>query len=283
RRAGGKEAGICLAVLVAVAAAWTVPFAVVAPHGVWSSLWGQADRPLQIESLGASLLLAAHQLWALPLTEVPSHGSDNLVGHTPHLLASLQSVGAAALLVGVWIGFARGPAERDRLLRYAAAAVCAFVALNKVLSPQYLIWLIALVPLVAGRRGALAASLYVAAAVLTQLWFPRHYIALVYGLDPRASWFVVARDLVLVALLVTLVTKPHVQLFTAAYRGRFDPTRPRLGYLGDPGTCTNVAGATGSTLRYSFVAPAATRLVVEVESCGAGTSVPPYTLQVGDA
>ena len=84
-------------------------------------------------------------------------------------------------------------------------------------------------------------------------------------------------------MVVTLVTKAHVQLFTAAYRGRFDPTRPRLGYLGDPGTCTNVAGATGSTLRYSFVAPASTRLVVEVESCGAGTSVPPYTLQVGDA
>jgi hypothetical protein len=370
RRAGRREAGVCLAVLAVVAAVWTVPFAVVAPHGVWSSLWGQADRPLQIESLSASLLLAAHQLWSLPLTEVPSHGSDNLVGHAPHLLASLQSLGAVALLAGIWFGFARGPADRDRLLRYAAASVCAFVALNKVLSPQYLIWLIALVPLVAGRRGAIAAMLFVSAAVLTQLWFPRHYIALVYGLDPRASWFVVARDLVLVALLVTLVwpagrslrsgialaagvagaaaaaagmaaastpvaasptrsglltetgkasscarpktapsatpgtvaydtaefpeigarprcvvvtlvTRPHVQLFTAAYRGTFDETRPRLAYLGDPGTCTNVAGATGATLRYSFFAPARTRLVVEVESCGGGASVPPYTLEVG--
>jgi glycosyl transferase family 87 len=371
RRAGRREAGVCLAVLAAVAAVWTVPFAIAAPHGVWSSLWGQADRPLQIESLSASLLLAAHQLWALQLTEVPSHGSDNLVGHAPHLLASLQSIGAAALLAGIWVGFARGAADRDRLLRYAAAAVCAFVALNKVLSPQYLIWLIALVPLVAGRRGAVAAGLFVTAAVLTQLWFPRHYIALVYGFDPRASWFVVARDLVLAALLVTLVwpsgrrlrsgialaaglgaaaaaaagmaaasspvaasptrsglltetgtasscarpktapnatpgsvaydtaafpgtgarsrcvvvtlaTKPHVQLFTAAYRIGFDETRPRLDYLGDPGTCTNVAGATGPTLRYSFVVPARTRLVVEVESCGGGTSVPPYTLDVGD-
>jgi hypothetical protein len=84
-------------------------------------------------------------------------------------------------------------------------------------------------------------------------------------------------------VVVTLVTKPHVQLFTAAYRGRFDPAQPRVGYLGDPGTCTNIAGATGATLRYSFVAPASTRLVVDVESCGAGTAVSPYTLQVGDA
>ena len=74
-----------------------------------------------------------------------------------------------------------------------------------MLSPQYLIWLFALVPLVRGRRGVVAGALFVAAMVLTQLWFPRHYIALVYGLDPRASWFVVARDIVLVALLLTLL------------------------------------------------------------------------------
>jgi hypothetical protein len=83
-------------------------------------------------------------------------------------------------------------------------------------------------------------------------------------------------------VVVTLATRPHVQLFTAAYRDGFDETRPRAAYLGDPGTCTNVAGATGPTLRYSFVVPARSRVVVEVESCGGGASVPPYTLEVGD-
>jgi len=204
RRAGRREAVICATVFLAAGAAAVLPFAVAAPHGVWASLSGQAERPLQIESLGASLLLAAHQLWSLPLVEAASHGSDNLVGHTPHALATAQSAAGAAALIAVWIGFARGPADRDRLLRYAAAAVCAFVALDKVLSPQYLIWLIALVPLVRGRRGAAASSLFLAALVLTQLWFPHRYIDLVYGFDPRASWLVLARDLVLVALLITL-------------------------------------------------------------------------------
>jgi hypothetical protein len=74
-----------------------------------------------------------------------------------------------------------------------------------VLSPQYLIWLIPLIPLVRGRRGLAAAGLFVAALVLTQLWFPSRYIELVYGLDPRASWLVLARDALLVALLLALV------------------------------------------------------------------------------
>ena len=76
---------------------------------------------------------------------------------------------------------------RERLVRYSAAAVCAFIAFSKVLSPQYLIWLIPLIPLIRGRRGAAAAALFVATLVLTQLWFPSRYIDLVYGLDPRAS------------------------------------------------------------------------------------------------
>lgn len=204
RRYGRREALACAAALLGVAAAVVAPFAALAPHGVWASVSGQAERPLQIESLGASFLLAAHQLWSLPLVEAASHGSDNLVGAAPHALATAQSAAGIVVMLALWVGFARGPADRDRLLRYAAASVCAFVALDKVLSPQYLIWLMALVPLVRGRRGAVAAALFVAALVLTQLWFPHRYIDLVYGFDPRASWLVLARDLTLLALLITL-------------------------------------------------------------------------------
>ena len=56
---------------------------------------------------------------------------------------------------------ARGAPARDpeRLIRYSAAAVVAFVAFDKVLSPQFIIWLIPLVPLVGGRRGLVASAL----------------------------------------------------------------------------------------------------------------------------
>jgi hypothetical protein len=108
----------------------------------------------------------------------------------------------SAALVGLWVAFARGPATPKRFARYAAASVCAFVALGKVLSPQFLIWLIPFVPLVRGRRGLAATGVLTAALVLTQVWFPQRYFD--YALEGRLAGVVLARDLVLVALLAVL-------------------------------------------------------------------------------
>jgi len=102
----------------------------------------------------------------------------------------------------LWAGFARGPATPVRLARYAAACTCAFVAFDKVLSPQYLLWLIPLVALVRGRRGYAATAVLAAAAVLTQVWFPERYFD--YALHFRLAGVVLARDLLLVALVAVL-------------------------------------------------------------------------------
>lgn len=204
RRHSRREALLGGAGFLAVALACFTPFLVLSPHGVWTSLVGQASRPLQIESLGAALLLTAHQVGGLALTMGVSHGSNNLVGSVPHTLALGQAVLQPLALVALWIGFARGPADRERLVRTCAACVCAFVAFGKVLSPQYLVWLLPLVPLLRGRRGAIAGTLLVLSMLLTQLWFPYRYLDLVYRFDARASWLVLARDLALLALLATL-------------------------------------------------------------------------------
>ncbi len=172
-----------------------LPFAVLSPGGFWSSVHGQAARPLQIESLAASVLR-----WLGSPHVVDSHGSQGIAGHSE--LGAVLVVAQAAALIALWIAFARGPATGDRFLRYAAACVCAFVALGKVLSPQFLIWLIPLVPLVRGRRGLVATGLLTAALVLTQVWFPQRYFD--YALHGRLAGVVVLRDLVLVALLGVL-------------------------------------------------------------------------------
>jgi hypothetical protein len=204
RTRGRREALVCLGVAAVVVAAVVVPFLALAPHGVWESIVHQASRPLQIESLGSAVLLAAHDLGGLALTLDSSHGSQNLGGSLPDAVGAVSSALLAAALVVTWLAAVRGPATAERLVQYAAASVVAFAAFGKVLSPQFLIWLIPLVPLVRGRRGLVASGLLALALLLTQVWFPIRYWDLVH-FEAFPSWVLLARDLVLVALLAVLI------------------------------------------------------------------------------
>jgi hypothetical protein len=205
RREGRREALVCAAALAAVVGLVFAPFLVLAPGGLWHSLWDQASRPLQIESLGASLLLVSHHVFGTAITMESSHGSQNLAGSAPDVLAAAQSVLQVTALAAVWVLFARGPAGRDRLVLASGAALVAFIVGGKVLSPQFLIWLIPVIPLVRGRRGLAAGALLGATLVLTQLWFPYRYWQLALHFGALESWLVLARDLALVALLLVLL------------------------------------------------------------------------------
>ncbi|MBD0317635.1 MAG: DUF2029 domain-containing protein [Thermoleophilia bacterium] len=200
RRRGAREVAVSLAIFASVLALLVVPFVVLAPHGVLESVTRQAQRPLQIESLGAGILLGLDRLDLYAARVVSSHGSQNLAGPVPDALADVGTVVQAVAVIAVWLLFSRLERKPAQLLTASAAAVAAFVAFGKVLSPQFLVWLLALVPLAAAVRPALALA---GALVLTQLWFPRRYWDVV-AVEPVA-WLVVCRDLVLVALALTLL------------------------------------------------------------------------------
>ena len=204
RTRGRREALLCLGGAAAVVAVVIGPFLAVAPHGVWDSVVRQATRPLQIESLASAVLLAAHQVGGLAITMESSRGSQNLAGSLPDALGTASSVLLVLTLLGIWTAAAWGPATPERLVRFSAASLVAFVSLGKVLSPQFLIWLIPLVPLVRGRRGLVASGLLGLALLLTQLWFPIRYWDLV-AFEAGPSWLVLARDVTLVALLAVLL------------------------------------------------------------------------------
>jgi hypothetical protein len=139
------------------------------------------------------------------VTMESSHGSQNLAGTSADAIAVAQSILQVSALIAIWVLFARGPMTRSRLLCASAAAIVAFVALGKVLSPQFLIWLIPVVPLLHGRRGLTAACVLALALVLTQLWFPYRYWELALHFGTLESWLVLLRDLALVALLWIVV------------------------------------------------------------------------------
>ena len=206
RRRGRREALLSVAICVAVVALIFLPFVAMSPDGVAWSVRRQLDRPLQIESLGAALLLALHHAAGMPLSWASSHGSQNLTGTVAAVAAVTTTVLQAGVLAYVWWRFAaRAAVSAAGLAEACAAGLVAFVALGKVLSPQFLVWLLPAVGLVAGRRLGLAVGLLAGACALTRIWFPGRYWDLVFRFDGLASWLVLARDLLLVALLVLLV------------------------------------------------------------------------------
>jgi hypothetical protein len=193
-----------LAVAAAAALVLVLPFAVVAPRGVGHVGWLLVRRPLHIESLGGSILLAAHRLGIYkPTIYLSFAGSWDLAGPAAKAVAIVGSLAEAAALLAVWLLFARGPRGPREFLVAVAAAVVGFVAFGKILSPQYLVWVAAAVPLALGRVRWFALAATVAAALLTR------YIYL-YGYDDlllagRVSWVMVARNVLLVALFSSLV------------------------------------------------------------------------------
>ena len=200
RRHGRTDAAKWIAIVIGTCAAFFVPFAVLSPGGLGHSFGLQIDRPLQLESLGSTLLLAAHNLGGLGVSEASTYGSANIVAHGASAVADGSAVAQVLALCAIWVAFARGSARADRLAIAAAACIAVFIAFGKVFSPQYLIWL---VPFVALTRRRLESLLLAAALVATQFYWPSHYDELL-SFKPFATGVVLTRDLLVVAIAVSL-------------------------------------------------------------------------------
>jgi uncharacterized membrane protein len=202
RRAGPRRVLAALVVCVALAAAVAVPFAVYDLHGVASSFRSQAERGLQIESLGASLLLAADRLGLYDATVVETTGAAgrNLSGSLPDAVAVATLVLEALAVVAVWLLYARTRDVRARLPVAFAAAVAGFLAFTKVFSPQYLVWL---VPVVVLAGSWVAVALTAVSLVVAQAWF-FHYHALFRLAWP--TWLLLARDLLVLGVFAVLAS-----------------------------------------------------------------------------
>jgi uncharacterized membrane protein len=195
-----------LAVFTVAALVVVLPFMLVGPRGIGHVGRLLVERPLQVESLGASFLLAAHRLGVYEPTIYLSFAQSwDLAGPVAKVVAAVSSLVGAAALVAVWYLFARGPRGPREFLLAVAAAVVAFATFGKVFSPQYLVWVAAVVPLAFGRVRVFALSATVAACLLTMVVYQWAYLDL---LDAgRASWLMVARNLVMVALFGALVAE----------------------------------------------------------------------------
>jgi hypothetical protein len=191
-----------------------LPFFAIAPGGVGFSFKTQIERHLQIETLGSSLLLAGSKLGIHHVDWIAGKpGSIDLGGTVPDVVATLSSVLALVLVALVAVRYWRGPDTDARLVTAWAAAVAAWTIFGKVLSPQYMTWLAALVPFAAGRRGLHAAAVFLVALMLTQV----EYFGGDHGLRDQdwVVWALLLRNLLLVWSFVLL----YVQLRPRSVEG----------------------------------------------------------------
>jgi uncharacterized membrane protein len=189
---------------VAAIVVLVLPFFALAPGGVGFSLKTQLERHLEIESLGASILLAFSKL-GVHHVGYAARSSIDVTGGLADAVGVVTSVVLVLLVALVVWTYVRGPDDDGRLVTAFAAVVAAVVTFAKVLSPQYLTWLVPLVPL----AGVVESALLAVALVLTHLEWNRfvepHGTIQHWG--EVLSWWILLRDLVLVALFAALVLR----------------------------------------------------------------------------
>ena len=200
-----------------VAVAWLIN-----PELITNFLSYHTDRPLQIESLPASLvypfsIFGLIDVWIQPATSPNSFGSDNLMGVVPDAVASVMMPLMILMILAVYAvyAFVRHRGITDESLRLVGLAVIAvlmiFMVVNKVFSSQYVVWIVAPVAfIVASERSKFGQRLFLSVLVmflLTQLNFAYNmcYLGGGSGINDLGMMELLIRNLVAVYIIVIVL------------------------------------------------------------------------------
>ncbi|GAA2145333.1 glycosyltransferase family 87 protein [Kitasatospora kazusensis] len=203
-------------------------------RGAFDFLTAQQGRGVEIESLGGSVLQVARQLgWP---GEVDQHyGSLEFLGPHVHAIAD-----ASLLLTGFAFGWLL--LWRFRARRWSAAtpydaaltSVLMFTVTSRVISPQYLIWLIGLSAICLTVRGSSqrpTALLVLLAVGVTTIDYPLFFDSLIHGGWSATAVIVLRNGLLLTAAagsatrLWRTTVSPVAALQPAAHELRQGPVR----------------------------------------------------------
>ena len=225
-----EERGVAVrgaAVLGLTLAALALPALVLSPEGALDAVRYQAERPVQVESSPATVLLALDAVGGGAAQSVHSHRSDGLEHAGSELVVALFAgilIGVVALLA---VAATRPSESRDSapraLVLASLAAVAAVAAFGKVLSPQFLVWALPLLALALAWRLYPLAAAGAAAVVLTFVEFPARYFDVV-AREPLPVALVAGRNLALLGA-VALAGRALLRGGSSARAGAVAPRR----------------------------------------------------------
>jgi hypothetical protein len=206
--------------------------AALAVPGAYSFLTGQKDRGVEVESMGGLVFQAARHLGWHGVARY-HYGSMEFLGPYVHAVgrASLLLTLAACAWVALWRLRARtwGVATP---FDAALTVVLLFVVTSRVISPQYLVWLVGLAAVCLTARQTAqrpVAVLVLLASALTALEFPVLFLRLADGQLPAVA-VLALRNLLLAAAAVLSC----VRLWRATVPGRAERAAARTGSADAP-------------------------------------------------
>jgi Glycosyltransferase family 87 len=206
-RRAALRGGCACAAVVALLAGVSVA---LSPSGSLDALRYQTERPVQVESLPSYGIRAIEHLGGAHATPVSSYKSDGLEHPAGDALAALSALIGLAFVALFAVGAARPPADERAVILASLGAIAAFATFGKVLSPQYLIWVLPLGALALAYRMWVLAAAVALATLLTFGEFPSRYFDLVDG-RATAVAIVALRDatlVVVVALAARALLRP---------------------------------------------------------------------------
>ncbi|MEV0916598.1 glycosyltransferase family 87 protein [Streptomyces sp. NPDC049967] len=232
--ARGRQTRLAWATAAGVAVVLLVVCAVTAP-GALAFLGFQRDRGTEVESLGALVFHVARQFGWQGRVEL-HYGSLEFLG--PHVpLVSTLALGLSVLAFG-WLLVWRLKARTFGVSTPADAAFTAvllFTTTSRVISPQYMLWLVGLAAVCLvfrESRMALPACLVLVATGVTQLEFPLGFVHVVTSDATGVLLMFVRNGLLVAATLIAggrlwrdTVTRPAPEVSPAG-RARTPASAP---------------------------------------------------------
>lgn len=202
RRLAAVGLGLVPAALVLLA------FAVWSSGRMFAAAGASLHRGVEVESVPATISYLMQPIFRLT-SSMGSLGSDQVAGvQVPWVAAAVAAAGVVALVWGA-VHFVREGRHPATAIAFALAVG---LAATPVLSPQYVLALVPVLVLAAvteftWARGRLLLLEGLLLALLTQAEFPYLFLS-VTQLDPLGTTIVAVRNLVLIAVAVTLVRDP---------------------------------------------------------------------------
>ncbi|MGW3042775.1 glycosyltransferase 87 family protein [Kitasatospora sp. NPDC001159] len=191
---------------LAAATAVSVGFLLAAGmNGAFDFLTFQADRGIEVESVGALPLHFARIAGAWDGRVTMNYGSPEMLGPWVSVISKVMMAGT--VLGFLWLLLWRFTARRRNAATMYDAALCAlliFVVTSRVISPQYLVWLIGVAAVCLTVRGTSqrpVALLILIACPLTLVEFPTMFTQILAS-DPLAITVLTLRNLLLLTAAV---------------------------------------------------------------------------------